>query len=45
MAEESVSYEINYDNTPFDVIFGQDYQVYNIHSVKRWLKNHNMFNR
>lgn len=45
MTEEKVSYEINYDNTPFDVIFGQDYQVYNIHSVKRWLKDHNTYNK
>lgn len=45
MTEENVSYEINYDNTPYNVLFNQDYQVYNIQTVKRWLKNHNVYNR
>src|SRR5690625_213909 len=42
---EDVSYEINYQNTPLDVMYGQDYQFYNIHTVKRWLKDHNRHNR
>lgn len=43
--EKNVSYEINYDNTPYDVFFGQDYQIYNIHTVRKWLKDHNRYNK
>jgi len=38
-------YEINYDNTPFNVLYGEDYQVYNVHTVKRWLKDHDTYNK
>lgn len=43
--EKNVSYEINYDNTPYDVFFGQDYQIYNIHTVRQWLRDHNKYNK
>lgn len=49
MAEEKLrnneSYEINYEQTPYNVYFTNDYQVYNVQTVKRWLKDHNKFNK
>src|SRR5699024_9344049 len=43
--KQEVLYEINYDNTPLDVIYGKSYHAYNIHSVKQWLKDHNRYNK
>lgn len=43
--DNSVSYEINYNNTPYDMFISDSYQAYNIHTVKRWLKDHNRYNR
>lgn len=39
------SYEINYDATGYELVFTKDYLSFSINTVKKWLKDHNKFNK
>lgn len=42
---DNKNYEINFLNTPYEYIGFDGYHAYNIHTVKKWLNNHNRYNR
>jgi hypothetical protein len=45
LTDNKQNYEINMQHTPYEVYFTSDDQLYNVKSVKRWLKNHNLYNK